>query len=173
MGHQQYPPGLRSNPSGGMPGIARSTSARSPSISEMGSGTPRLVGRMLPGQGQQSDEYHRALMQAQARSQMQQQQQQQGFMHGAGAQGQMPGQGQWGNQPGMSYGAGTNMQSPSPSGNWQQQGQQGYPMASSPAASVHQSEHPGTPRQSSSTPAPMIHHSPTTQSNEFDNMMNW
>lgn len=174
LSHQQYPPGLRSNPSSSMPGIARSTSARSPSMSEMGGGTPRMGGRILPGQGTQNDEYHRALMQAQAqRSQMQHQQhqqnQQQNFMQGAGGQGQMSGQ--WANQSGMTYGAGQNMPSPNTAGNWSQQGvQQGYSMASSPG---HQSEHPGTPRQSSSTPAPMIHHSPTSQPSEFDSMINW
>ncbi|THG93125.1 hypothetical protein EW145_g8463, partial [Phellinidium pouzarii] len=78
----QYPPGLRSNPP--LPGIARST--RSPSVSaELGGGTPRIGGHGLLGQpsvgagiGSGSDEYHRALMQAQRNAQLH------NFMPGAG-----------------------------------------------------------------------------------------
>lgn len=196
-GTHQYPAGLRSNPpSAAVPGIARST--RSPSVTELGTGTPRLTaGRMLPGgQSGQSEEYHRAWMQqaamrnAQAQAHMQQQQQ--SFMGAQNpaqsAQGwpsqnqplqppQQPAQ-QFGN---MQFGNGGRMQSPSTGtpGSWpHQQATQVYSHAASPVASVHPSEHAGTPRQTSGTPAPMTAahhgHSPTQpQSNEFDNMMNW
>lgn len=170
----QYPAGLRSNPS--MPGIARS--GRSPSVAELG--TPRLGGRMLPGQGGQSEEYHRALMQAQQQAQRNAQMQQ-GF-NMQGAQGQWPNQGasqpqmqSFGNvgQAGMPYG-GTNSPNTLGPTSWpQQSAPQPYPHAASPAASVHQSEHAGTPRQTSATPAPMSHHSPSTQTSEFDSMVNW
>ena len=153
----QFPPGLRSNPAASV-GIART--GRSPSVTSMGDmaggATPRIGGRMLPG----NDDYQRTVLLQQAQRQMQQQQQQQGFMQGQG-QGMWPGQQQ-------------SQQLPLSAGAWPQQNQQNFGMGVSPSNTGMQSvDLMGPPQQTVGTTTPMSQHSPTAPTTDFDNMMNW
>ena len=177
---QQFAASLRSNPA--VPGIARST--RSPSVSELG--TPRLGGRMLSGQGGQSDEYHRALLQQQQQRNVQHaqmQQAQQGMVPPGTSPGTAQASGTWQNHqqmgqfgaaavqnPAQVYGNGSatgGVDSPNPGatapGNWSQAG---FPHAGSPSTTAFPSEHATISRQTSATPAPIPQHSPTQGNQE-------
>lgn len=181
---------LRQNPSV-MPGIARST--RSPSVTaETSSPNPNVAAGspLVPRQG--NEEYQRAMLAARQQAaqrnvslgmmqnmasgfqgqgqqsawpqQPQQQQVQQQQLQAAYAMNNGMGQGV------LNYGANSNVPSPNPaavSGGQSQQMWSGqYSHAGSPSGSVHPSEHAGTPRHASATPAPIPHNSPPPQANE-------
>jgi hypothetical protein len=169
-------PALRSNSA--IPGIARST--RSPSDGAQSPMTPRVPTR---GSSMGQEDYQRLMAQQQAQASRamaarspvySQHQQQQQIPSGWQQQGmQINPSSSYGMSPPPSAGPYGGGPSPSNNQNWSQQGQGGYPFASSPG-SGHQPDHMQQIRHMSGTPGPQQQMQPQNtsppaeQSNEFD-----